>query len=64
MQNPGMAIVESFDDDIHDNTRVSLGRGNSSVSDDVFDLCSKCEHSSTFYGNVACPRDETMSLAR
>ena len=55
MQDAGMAIMESFDADIHDNTftnvkygiRISLGGGNNNVYDNVFDQCSKCEYSST-----------------
>ncbi|CAM9851371.1 unnamed protein product [Ascophyllum nodosum] len=49
MQDAGMAIMESFDADIHDNTftnvkygiRISLGGGNNNVYDNVFDQCSK-----------------------
>ena len=51
MQDAGMAILESFDADIHDNTftnvkygiRISLGGGNNNVYDNVFDQCSQCE---------------------
>ena len=51
MQDAGLAILESFDADIHDNTftnvkygiRISLGGGNNMVYDNVFDQCSKCE---------------------
>ena len=65
MQDAGMAIMESFDADIHDNTftnvkygiRISLGGGDNNVYDNVFDQCSKCEYSSTVYGNVVCPRE-------
>ena len=65
MQDAGMAIMESFDADIHDNTftnvkygiRISLGGGNNNVYDNVFDQCSKCEYSSIVYGNVVCPRE-------
>ncbi|CAM9999901.1 unnamed protein product, partial [Ascophyllum nodosum] len=49
MQDAGLAILESFDADIHDNTftnvkygiRISLGGGNNMVYDNVFDQCSK-----------------------
>ena len=52
MQDAGMAILESFDADIHDNTftnvkygiRISLGGGNNNVYDNVFDQCSACEY--------------------
>ena len=51
MQDAGIAILESFDADIHDNTfsnvnygiRISLGGGNNMVHDNVFDECSTCE---------------------
>ena len=51
MQDAGLAILESFDADIHDNTftnvkygiRISLGGGNNNVYDNVFDECSQCE---------------------
>ena len=59
-----MAIMESFDADIHDNSftnvkygmRISLGGGNNNVYDNVFDQCSQCEYSSTVHGNGCCPR--------
>ena len=52
MQAAGMAIMESFDADIHDNTfsnvkygiRISVGGGNNNVYDNVFDHCSACEY--------------------
>ena len=52
MQDAGMAMLESFDADIHDNTftnvkygiRISLGGGNNNVYDNVFDQCSTCEY--------------------
>ena len=55
MQDAGLAILESFDADIHDNTftnvkygiRISLGGGNNMVYDNVFDECSTCEFPST-----------------
>ena len=51
MQDAGLAILESFDADIHDNTftnvkygiRISLGGGNNNVYDNVFEECSQCE---------------------
>ena len=51
MQDAGIAIIESFDADIHDNTftnvkygiLISLGGGNNAVHGNVFDTCSKCE---------------------
>ena len=52
MQDAGLAILESFDADIHGNTftnvkygiRISLGGGNNNVYDNVFDECSQCEY--------------------
>lgn len=46
-----MALLESFDAEIYDNTftnvefgiRISLGGGNNYVHDNVFDTCTKCE---------------------
>ncbi len=51
MQDAGIAILESFDSEIYDNTfsdvkygiRISLGGGNNDVHDNVFDKCSQCE---------------------
>ena len=51
MQDAGIAILESFDAQIYDNTfedvkyevRISLGGGNNYVHDNVFRGCSKCE---------------------
>lgn len=51
MQDAGLAILESFDSQIYDNTfrnvkygiRISLGGGNNAVYDNTFDKCSKCE---------------------
>ncbi|CAM9925068.1 unnamed protein product [Ascophyllum nodosum] len=47
MQGPGLAILESFDTDIHDNTfknvtfgvRISLGGGNNTVYNNVLEEC-------------------------
>lgn len=55
MQNAGIAILESFDADIYDNTitdvrfgiRISLGGGNNNVHDNTFENCSDCERTST-----------------
>lgn len=51
MQDAGIAILESFDAEIYDNSftnvrfgiRISLGGGNNQVHDNVFDTCSSCE---------------------
>lgn len=51
MQDAGIAIMESFDAEIYDNTitnvkygiRISLGGGNNQIHDNTFDTCSKCE---------------------
>ena len=50
MQDAGIAILESFDAQIYDNTfedvkygvRISLGGGQNSVHDNVLRNCSKC----------------------
>lgn len=47
----GLAILESFDAEIYDNTfenvkygvRISLGGGNNDVHDNVFDTCGHCK---------------------
>ena len=52
MSDAGMAILESFDAEIYDNTftnvkygiRISLGGANNYVHDNTFDTCSKCEY--------------------
>lgn len=49
MQDAGLAILESFDAEIYDNTftdvkygiRISLGGGNNFVHDNIFDTCSE-----------------------
>ena len=51
MQDAGMALMESFNADIHDNTfenckygiRFSLGAGDNQVYDNTFDTFSQCE---------------------
>ena len=51
MQDAGIAILESFDSEVYNNTfenvkygvRISLGGGNNSVHDNVFRNCSKCK---------------------
>ena len=51
MADAGLAILESFDAEIYDNTfsnvkygiRISLGGGNNDVHDNVFDNCANCE---------------------
>lgn len=51
MQDAGIAILESFDAEIYDNTfenvkygiRISLGGADNHIHDNVFDTCSSCE---------------------
>ena len=67
MQDAGIAILESFDAQIYDNTfedvkygvRISLGGGNNYVHDNVFKGCSKCEWS--FADSLCCKRSAALS---
>lgn len=51
MQDAGVAVIESFDTEIYENSfknvkygiRISLGGSNSYVHDNVFDTCSSCK---------------------
>lgn len=51
MLDAGLAILESFDAEIYENSftnvkygiRISLGGGNNDVHDNVFDTCSDCK---------------------
>lgn len=55
MQDAGLAMLESFDAKIHDNTftdvkygiRISLGGANNEVYDNTFENCDTCESSPT-----------------
>ena len=52
MQDAGMAIMESSDSEIYDNTftnvkygiRISVGGSRNDVYSNVFDTCSQCEY--------------------